>query len=147
MAEWGPYARIAVVTGAARGVGAAVARRLALRGMRVALLGRELDSLRRVADELPTEAHCFEVDVTDEAALRGAARSIGARLGPASVVVANAGIAAAGPFATCEASLFDRVVEVNLGARTPPASSCPNSPAPRGTSSRWRPPRPSVRRR
>ncbi|MEU5180665.1 SDR family oxidoreductase [Streptomyces longwoodensis] len=114
MAEGGPYARVAVVTGAARGVGAAVAHRLALRGMRVALLGRELESLRRVADGLPTEAHCFEVDVTDEAALQGAALSVGARLGPASVVVANAGIAAAGPFATCEASLFDRVVQVNL---------------------------------
>jgi short-subunit dehydrogenase len=114
MAEGALCARIAVVTGAARGVGAAVARRLALRGMRVALLGRELESLRQVAAGLPTEAHCFEVDVTDEAALQGAARSIAARLGSASVVIANAGIAAAGPFATCEASLFDRVVEVNL---------------------------------
>ncbi|WP_157880476.1 SDR family NAD(P)-dependent oxidoreductase, partial [Streptomyces katrae] len=85
MAEVGSYARIAVVTGAARGVGAAVARRLARRGMRLALLGRELDSLRQVAAGLPTEAHCFEVDVTDEAALQGAARSVGTRLGPASV--------------------------------------------------------------
>ncbi|MEU8679331.1 SDR family oxidoreductase [Streptomyces sp. NPDC048560] len=108
------YGRVAVVTGAARGVGAATARHLAERGLRVVLLGRELESLRRVAATLPTEARCFEVDVTDEAALQGAARVVGERMGPASVVVANAGIAAAGPFAASEAALFNRVIDVNL---------------------------------
>ncbi|MFD9495216.1 MULTISPECIES: SDR family oxidoreductase [unclassified Streptomyces] len=106
--------RVAVVTGAARGVGEATARRLARRGLRLALLGRELESLRQVAAGLPTEACCIEVDVTDEAALNGAARSVQARLGPASVVVANAGIAAAGPFAASEPALFNRVIDVNL---------------------------------
>lgn len=106
--------RIAVVTGAARGVGAATARRLAERGLRVALLGRELATLEAVARSLPTDSCSLEVDVTDEAALRGAARSVAERMGPASVVVANAGIAAAGPFATTEAALWDRVIAVNL---------------------------------
>ncbi|MFD6294679.1 SDR family oxidoreductase [Streptomyces sp. NPDC060235] len=106
--------RVAVVTGAARGVGEATARRLARRGLRLALLGRELESLRQVAAGLTTETCCIEVDVTDEAALNGAARSVQARLGPASVVVANAGIAAAGPFAASEPALFNRVIEVNL---------------------------------
>ncbi|CAM5273991.1 MULTISPECIES: SDR family oxidoreductase [Streptomyces] len=106
--------RVAVVTGAARGVGAATARRLAERGLRVALIGRELGTLEKVARSLPTESCSLEVDVTDEAALRGAARSVAERMGPASVVVANAGIAAAGPFATTEAALWDRVIAVNL---------------------------------
>ncbi|MFE5141269.1 SDR family oxidoreductase [Streptomyces fagopyri] len=106
--------RVAVVTGAARGVGEATARNLARRGMRVALLGRELESLRRVAQSLPTDTCCFEVDVTDDAALQGAARDTAARLGPASVVVANAGIAVAGPFAASGAALFNRVIDVNL---------------------------------
>ncbi|MFE1148153.1 SDR family oxidoreductase [Streptomyces albidoflavus] len=106
--------RVAVVTGAARGVGAATARRLAERGLRVALLGRELATLEAVARSLPTESCSLEVDVTDEAALRGAARSVAERMGPASVVVANAGIAAAGPFATTQAALWDRVIAVNL---------------------------------
>ncbi|MFG3587404.1 SDR family oxidoreductase [Streptomyces sp. NPDC047990] len=109
-----PGGRVAVVTGAARGVGEATARALARRGLRVALLGRELDSLRRVADSLSTDTCCFEVDVTDEAAMQGAARDTEVRLGPASVVVANAGIAAAGPFAASEAALFNRVIDVNL---------------------------------
>ncbi|MYS23207.1 Short-chain dehydrogenase [Streptomyces sp. DvalAA-14] len=106
--------RVAVVTGAARGVGAAVARELSARGLRVVLLGRELDSLREVADGLPGDSCCIEADVTDEAAMQGAARSVAARFGPASVVVANAGIAQAGPFAACDAALWNRVIDVNL---------------------------------
>ncbi|MET8412940.1 SDR family oxidoreductase [Streptomyces sp. NPDC005195] len=109
-----PNGRVAVVTGAARGVGEATSRNLARRGLRVALLGRELESLRCVADSLPTDTCCFEVDVTDEAAMQGAARDVQARLGPASVVVANAGIATAGPFAASDAALFNRVINVNL---------------------------------
>lgn len=106
--------RVAVVTGAARGVGAAVARELSARGLRVVLLGRELHSLREVADGLPGEACSIEADVTDEAAMQGAAQTVADRFGPASVVVANAGIAVAGPFASCEAALWNRVIEVNL---------------------------------
>lgn len=106
--------RVAVVTGAARGVGAALARELSARGLRLVLLGRELESLRHVAEDLPGEACCIEADVTDEAAMQGAAQAVAARFGPASVVVANAGIAAAGPFAACEAALWNRVIAVNL---------------------------------
>ncbi|MDT0409990.1 SDR family oxidoreductase [Streptomyces sp. DSM 41979] len=106
--------RVAVVTGAARGVGAALARALAARGMAVALLGRELATLEAVARELPVPTCSLEVDVTDEPALRGAADCVRERLGPASVVVANAGIAAAGPFTHTGAALWDRVIAVNL---------------------------------
>src|SRR3954451_23037111 len=106
--------KVAVVTGAARGIGAAVARELAARGMRMVLLGRELESLREVADSLPGTSCCIEADVTDEASIQGTARSVAERLGPVSVVVANAGIAAAGSFATCDAALWNRVIEVNL---------------------------------
>ncbi|MFG2454726.1 SDR family oxidoreductase [Streptomyces sp. M41(2017)] len=114
MVQGRPDGRVAVVTGGARGVGEATARHLARRGLRLALLGRELDTLRQVADSLPTQTCCIEVDVTDEAALQGAACSVQRRLGPASVVVANAGIAAAGLFADTDTALFDRVINVNL---------------------------------
>ncbi|WP_327287516.1 SDR family oxidoreductase [Streptomyces sp. NBC_01198] len=106
--------KVAVITGAARGIGAAVARQLSARGLRVVLLGRELESLREVAGGLPGESCCIEADITDEGAMQGAARSVAERLGPVSVVVANAGIAAAGPFAGCDAALWNRVVAVNL---------------------------------
>lgn len=106
--------RLAVVTGAARGVGAGVARELARRGVRLALLGREGETLERVAGALETEAHCFEVDVTDDAAMERVAYEISARLGPASIVVANAGVAEGGPFGTSDPVSWRRVVEVNL---------------------------------
>ncbi|MER6346021.1 SDR family oxidoreductase [Streptomyces sp. NPDC001595] len=106
--------RVAVVTGAARGVGEALARRLSEAGMRLALLGREETSLRRVAASLPSPSVCVEADVTDDLALERAARLTEAELGPAGVVVANAGIAIGGPFRQTEADLWQRVIDVNL---------------------------------
>ncbi|MGW4310564.1 SDR family oxidoreductase [Streptomyces californicus] len=106
--------RVAVVTGAARGVGEALARSLSEAGMRVALLGRERATLREAAGALPGPSLCIECDVTDRAALADAARGVAAGLGPASVVVANAGIAVSGPFDRTAADLWQRVIDVNL---------------------------------
>jgi NAD(P)-dependent dehydrogenase (short-subunit alcohol dehydrogenase family) len=108
--------RTAVVTGAARGIGAEVARALVRRGARVALLGLEERELRRLADSLggPSAAGAWPVDVTDEAALGDAAELVRTRLGRPSVVVANAGIAAGGPLLHSDPALWRRIVEVNL---------------------------------
>ncbi|MFF4398847.1 SDR family oxidoreductase [Streptomyces sp. NPDC001480] len=106
--------RVAVVTGAARGVGEALVRRLAAEGMRIALLGREKETLSQVAASLATLTVCIEADVTDQAALDRAARQVEERLGAAGVVVANAGIAVGGPFSRTDAELWRRVVDVNL---------------------------------
>ncbi|MFE6919217.1 SDR family oxidoreductase [Streptomyces rubiginosohelvolus] len=106
--------RVAVVTGGARGLGAALARSLSSAGVCLALLGRREESLRQVAASLPTPNICVESDVTDRAALASAARRVEAELGPASVVVANAGIAVCGPFDQTPAELWQQVVDVNL---------------------------------
>ncbi|MDR6979603.1 NAD(P)-dependent dehydrogenase (short-subunit alcohol dehydrogenase family) [Streptomyces sp. 3330] len=106
--------RTAVVTGAARGVGAALARELARRGARLALIGHEGAALRSVAASLPTPAMAVEADVTDGEALERAAEAVRTRLGPPSVVVANAGIAEAGPFASADMASWRRVVDVNV---------------------------------
>ncbi|KOV39436.1 SDR family oxidoreductase [Streptomyces sp. H036] len=106
--------RVAVVTGAARGIGAALARNLSGAGMSVALLGREEASLRATARTLPNRSVCVEADVTDNAALQAAARHVDEVLGPASVVAANAGIAVGGPFDRTAADLWQRVIDVNL---------------------------------
>ncbi|WP_149550874.1 SDR family oxidoreductase [Streptomyces marokkonensis] len=108
------HGRTAVVTGAARGLGAAMARELSARGARVALLGREERTLKRVEDTLPGACGCWEVDVTDDRGLARAAADIRARLGPPSVVVANAGVAEGGPFAESDPAVWRRVIEVNL---------------------------------
>ncbi|MFF8828625.1 SDR family oxidoreductase [Streptomyces sp. NPDC015131] len=106
--------RTAVVTGAARGLGEAMARLLSARGARVALLGREEESLARVSDSLPGEAHCYQVDVTDDTGMARAAAEVRRRLGPPAVVVANAGVAEGGPFPESDPATWRRVIEVNL---------------------------------
>ncbi|MER5450940.1 SDR family oxidoreductase [Streptomyces sp. NPDC002764] len=107
-------ARTTVVTGAARGLGAALAREFSARGGRVALLGHEKAALDAVAASLPGPALVVEADVTDVDALRTAARQIRRRIGRPSVVVANAGIAEGGPFASSDPATWSRVIEVNL---------------------------------
>ena len=64
--------RTVVVTGAARGLGAAMARQIAGRGARVALLGHEKHELEALAEELPVPTLALEADITDPDALADA---------------------------------------------------------------------------
>lgn len=105
---------VAVVTGAARGLGELIARKLAARGMKVALLGLEPEELARVAKECGPDASSWTVDVTDDAALARAAAGIKERYGRIDVVVANAGIATGGPVEFSDPATFNRVIQVNL---------------------------------
>jgi NAD(P)-dependent dehydrogenase (short-subunit alcohol dehydrogenase family) len=104
--------QVVVVTGAARGIGALLARTLAARGARPVLVGLEPEELARVADELDTRY--WVADVTDQAALATVATEITEAYERVDVLVANAGIATGGPFLDAEARTFDRVIEVNL---------------------------------
>jgi len=105
--------KVVVVTGAARGLGAELARQLTDRGATVALLGLEPEQLRQLSADLPGSAW-WEIDVTDGDALVRVAEQVRSSLGPAYAVVANAGIAAGGPLLLADAASYDRVVEVNL---------------------------------
>ncbi|MEU1495021.1 SDR family oxidoreductase [Streptomyces sp. NPDC005775] len=107
--------RTVVVTGAARGLGAAMARALVRRGARVALLGLEEGELARTEAELPEKAaQRWVVDVTDAAAMEETAARVRSRFAPPSVVIGNAGIAAAGPLLDSDPHLWRRIVEVNV---------------------------------
>jgi NAD(P)-dependent dehydrogenase (short-subunit alcohol dehydrogenase family) len=106
--------QVAVVTGAARGIGALVARRLAARSARVALIGLEPDGLAAASARCGPDSRWWEVDVTDERALADAAAAIRESYGRIDVVVVNAGIAIGGPFIHSDARAFARVIEVNL---------------------------------
>ncbi|MFD7818767.1 SDR family oxidoreductase [Streptomyces sp. NPDC059785] len=106
--------RVAVVTGAARGLGAAMARDLSERGADVVLLGRQPEALAETAATLPGRTGWWEADVTDVGVLGRAAADIRTRFGVPSVVVANAGIAEGGPFQETDPATWSRVVETNL---------------------------------
>jgi NAD(P)-dependent dehydrogenase (short-subunit alcohol dehydrogenase family) len=106
--------QVVVVTGAARGVGAMLARKLAVRGARLALVGLEPDELINVAKSLPGEAAHWTADVTDREAMARVADEVVARFGRVDVVVANAGVATGGPFLDSDPDAFDRVIHVNL---------------------------------
>ncbi|MGA5129401.1 SDR family oxidoreductase [Streptomyces olivoreticuli] len=106
--------QVAVVTGAARGIGAQLARKLSARGARVALVGLEEDELRRVASSLHEDAAHWYADVTDHEAMARVAREVKARFGKVDIVVANAGVAAGGPLEDSDHEAWRRVVEVNL---------------------------------
>ncbi|WP_212914824.1 SDR family oxidoreductase [Streptomyces sp. TS71-3] len=106
--------RVAVVTGAARGVGALLARKLSARGATVALVGLEPEEMKAVSTRLHGESAHWEADVTDRTAMEQVARDVGARFGRTDVVVANAGVATGGPFATSDQDAWRRVIEVNL---------------------------------
>jgi NAD(P)-dependent dehydrogenase (short-subunit alcohol dehydrogenase family) len=106
--------RTALITGAARGIGAEAARQLAGRGARVSLVGLEPDELARVAADCGPDSRWFEADVTDWDALSAAVEATVRVAGGIDVVVANAGIAAGGPLRYMPEETFARVIDVNL---------------------------------
>lgn len=103
-----------LVTGAARGIGAGVARRLHGAGANVALVGLEPELMRTLADDLGERTAVYEADVTDLDALTAAAEATAARFGGIDVAVANAGIAFVGALSTAPVEHIERTLEVNL---------------------------------
>ena len=106
--------KVVLITGAARGIGAATARLAAARGARLSLVGFEPEELERVAAECGPETAWFEADITDSDALDTAVSGTVERLGGLDAVLANAGIAVGGMVRTLPPGAFEKVVEVNL---------------------------------
>jgi NAD(P)-dependent dehydrogenase (short-subunit alcohol dehydrogenase family) len=106
--------RVVLITGAARGIGAATARAAAAAGARVALLGLEPQLLAALAAELGPAHAWFKCDVTDQRAVDGAVAGTVDTLGGIDVVVANAGVANNGTVAVTPPDAMARTIEVNL---------------------------------
>ena len=110
-------ARVAIVTGAARGIGHAVAARLLADGYRVALGDVDEAAARAAAEKLGGDgagALALRLDVSDTDSVRaGFARAL-ASLGPLDVLVNNAGIDVIGPFVESREETWRRLIAVNL---------------------------------
>jgi NAD(P)-dependent dehydrogenase (short-subunit alcohol dehydrogenase family) len=112
--SWDLRGKTIFITGAARGIGAETARRVAARGANAALVGLEPEELARVAVQCGTGAAWFECDVTDRDGLERAVEGAVDRFGGIDVVAANAGIAPMGTVRSIDPRAFERTVEVNL---------------------------------
>jgi NAD(P)-dependent dehydrogenase (short-subunit alcohol dehydrogenase family) len=107
--------KVVVITGAARGIGAQVARELVGAGARVALLDCDLPGVRLLADELGSAAVAFEADVTSAESMQAGCAAAVQHFGKIDVVVANAGIAGPGSsVAAVDPAEWRQVIDVNL---------------------------------
>jgi 2-hydroxycyclohexanecarboxyl-CoA dehydrogenase len=105
--------KVAVVTGGAGGIGAAIAAALADAGAAVAVWDLNGASAKQVADAVGGKAVGVEVDITSRPSVEAALASTESALGPVDALVNNAGIDRIEPFLQSEESTWERIVAVN----------------------------------
>lgn len=106
--------KVLLITGAARGIGAGVARAYVAKGGRVAILGLEPELLAALSDELGDAAAWWTADVRDADQVAEAVEAAAAHFGRIDHVVANAGVASYGTVRQIDDEAFTRVVDVNI---------------------------------
>jgi NAD(P)-dependent dehydrogenase (short-subunit alcohol dehydrogenase family) len=109
--------RVAVVTGGGRGIGRAIALRLAEHGALVAVTARTAEEIDAVADEIRSvggRALSIPADVTHPGELEELERAVEAALGPTEILVNNAGIVARVPLQQMREETWDAVLDTNL---------------------------------
>ena len=108
----------ALVTGAGRGIGAAIVDELASLGANITLVGRTVDILKRHAESVASDrgvrTHVAVADVTEEKQVKQAYASAKSALGAPSILVNNAGAAASAPFARTSLGDWQAMLAVNL---------------------------------
>lgn len=108
---------VAIVTGGAGGIGAAICRRLAAEGGVVAVFDINPDSAEQVAADIRANggrAEAFVVDLTRQDSVEAAVSAVESQLGPVDILVNNAGWDHAAPFLKTDKALWDKIVAVNL---------------------------------
>lgn len=111
--------KVALVTGASRGIGLAIAKRIALMGGRVSLCARNAKQLESAAIDCKSkgmEAIAVPADVTRPAEIDKLVQTTERQLGPVEILVNNAGIGHFGPIQDADESNWDRVLDTNLKA-------------------------------
>lgn len=109
--------KVALVTGSAAGIGAAICRRLARDGIAIGVLDINIDDATAVADEIASQggkAIPLQCSVADRAQVTAAADKLRREFGPITIVVNNAGITGWVPFEEITDEAWDRMMEINL---------------------------------
>ncbi len=109
--------KVALVTGGNRGIGKAIAQKLASLGANVSICGRNDESLKRTAREIESHgvrAHAQKADVSRSGDVTALVQAIEQRLGPISILVNNAGIGMFGPVHEKSEEDWDRAMNTNL---------------------------------
>jgi NAD(P)-dependent dehydrogenase (short-subunit alcohol dehydrogenase family) len=105
---------LALVTGASRGIGQAIASRLATAGARVAVTSRRLEDAERVATTLGDGHRGYSMDVTSSAAVDETVVRICSDMGVPTILINNAGVNRLGPTQTMSDEDWEAVIDVNL---------------------------------
>ncbi|AIJ23763.1 SDR family NAD(P)-dependent oxidoreductase [Amycolatopsis methanolica] len=108
--------RVALVTGAGRGIGRAIARRLSAEGCRVALVARNREQLDETAAECAGQVHVIPADVTDADAAERVHGEVEQRWGPVEILVANAGAGHSARLERTTDADWQRMLDLNLTA-------------------------------
>ena len=106
--------RVALVTGAGRGIGRAIALRLASEGARVAVTDLDESTAQATAAEVGEGAIGLRMDVTDPVAVRAAVEKTESALGPLDVLVSNAGWDKVEPFLKSTEETWEKILAINL---------------------------------
>jgi 3-oxoacyl-[acyl-carrier protein] reductase len=115
MVTTAPENRVAIVTGAARGIGAAAARQLASDGFRVAVADIDLDAATETTASIGDAALAVHLDVTDPESWSEVATTVTSQLGPITALVNNAGIAGrAAPAWELSIEEWQQVIAIDL---------------------------------
>jgi NAD(P)-dependent dehydrogenase (short-subunit alcohol dehydrogenase family) len=110
----GLVGRHALVTGANRGIGAAIVRAFSSEGASVTMMVREAKRAQAVAASLVGPHAIVVADLTDRVAVQTACGDAASRLGPVDMLVNNAGFTETAPFLKTEPGLFERMIAIHL---------------------------------
>jgi NADP-dependent 3-hydroxy acid dehydrogenase YdfG len=106
--------QIALITGAARGIGRVTAEALVRRGMRVVIADVDFPAASRAAAELGASTVALALDVTDRASFSACLDAAQEQLGPVDVLINNAGIMPIGPFLEEDDATATRTIDINV---------------------------------